>query len=63
MTSVNTIHGEMDTALLEKREGSVDDSNETTNWVEYWLSGELVHRSVDVVLKSQLVAECSVGEI
>lgn len=41
----------MDESLLEKREGTVDDDNELTTWVEYWLEGELVHRSVHVTLK------------
>jgi len=48
---VNTTKGEMDDSLLEKREGSVDNDNEITTWVEYWLEGELVHRSVHVTLK------------
>ena len=48
---VNTIHGEMEESLLEKRDGSVDDENEYTTWVEYWLGGELVHRSAHVTLK------------
>jgi hypothetical protein len=48
---VNTTKGEMDDALLEKREGVVDNENELTTWVEYWLEGELVHRSVHVTLK------------
>jgi hypothetical protein len=51
MALVNTTKGEMDDSLLEKREGTIDNDNETTNWVEYWLDGELVHRSVDMVLK------------
>ena len=48
---VSTTKGEMDDSLLEKKEGVVDTENETTNWVEYWLDGELVHRSVDMILK------------
>ena len=48
---VSTTKGEMDDSLLEKREGGEDTENETTTWVEYWLDGELVHRSVDMVLK------------
>lgn len=51
MAMITTIHGEMDEAVLEKREGSLDDANETTNWVEYWFNDELVHRSVNMVLK------------
>ena len=48
---ISTTKGEMDSSLLEKKEGVVDTENETTTWVEYWLDGELVHSSVDMVLK------------
>ena len=48
---VLTTKGEMDESLLEKREGSVDNEIEMTTWVEYWLDGELVHRSAHVTLK------------
>lgn len=48
---ITTTKGEMDASLLEKREGMIDNDNETTKWVEYWHEGELVHRSVDMVLK------------
>jgi|TARA_R110002126_G_scaffold1988_9_gene11812 hypothetical protein len=48
---VTTTKGDMDDSLLEKREGTVDNENELTTWVEYWLEGELVHRSVHVTLK------------
>lgn len=48
---VTTTKGEMDASLLEKREGTVDNENELTTWVEYWLEGELVHRSAHVTLK------------
>jgi hypothetical protein len=41
----------MDDSQLEKREGTVDNENELTSWVEYWLEGELVHRSAHVTLK------------
>jgi hypothetical protein len=54
---VNTTKGEMDASLLEKREGTIDNDNETTNWVEYWLEGELVHRSVDMTLKRNVTGE------
>jgi hypothetical protein len=49
---VNTTKGEMDSSLLEKREGSVDNDVEYTTWTEYWLDGELVHRSAHVTLKT-----------
>lgn len=48
---VNTTKGEMDDSLLEKREGTIDNENETILWTEYWLEGELVHRSVHMTLK------------
>jgi hypothetical protein len=48
---VNTTYGEMDESLLEKKEGSFEDDNELTTWVEYWKGDELVHRSAHVTLK------------
>jgi len=54
---VTTTKGEMDDYLLEKREGTIDNDNETTSWVEYWLQGELVHRSVDMTLKRNVTGE------
>jgi hypothetical protein len=55
MALVTTTKGDMDDSLLEKREGSVDNDNELTAWVEYWLDGELVHRSAHVTLKKMPV--------
>ena len=57
MGKILTTHGEMDEALLEKREGVVDNEQEHTSWVEFWLPNgadgkpELVHRSASVQLK------------
>jgi len=48
---VTTTKGEMDDSLLEHRSGTVDNENELTTWTEYWLDGELVHRSAHVTLK------------
>ncbi len=48
---ITTTHGDMDESLLEKKTGVVDNDNEHTTWVEYWLDGELVHRSAHVTLK------------
>lgn len=48
---VTTTKGEMDDSLLERRSGEVDNENEFTTWTEYWLDGELVHRSAHVTLK------------
>jgi len=41
----------MDDSLLEHRTGTLDNENELTTWTEYWLDGELVHRSAHVILK------------
>lgn len=57
MALITTTKGEMDETLLEKREGEIDNDNETTKWVEYWLEGELVHRSVHVTLKKNVLAD------
>jgi hypothetical protein len=51
MNTINTIHGEMDENLLEKREGHIDNDVEYTTWVEYWYNNELVHRSAHVTVK------------
>ena len=51
MALVTTTKGEMDESLLERKDGVFEDDNEYTTWVEYWLEGELVHRSAHVTLK------------
>jgi len=57
MTMITTTKGDMDTSLLVKKEGDMEDDNEKTNWIEYYLDGELVHRSVHVHLKKNVAAE------
>lgn len=54
MVNITTIHGEMDEALLEKRTGTTDNPNDSSDWIEYWYNGELVHRSVHVSIKHGL---------
>lgn len=54
---VTTTKGEMDDSLLERRDGSIENDTETTSWVEYWLDGELVHRSVHMALKRSVFAD------
>jgi hypothetical protein len=44
----------MDDSLLEHRSGEVNNDNESTVWTEYWLDGELVHRSAHITLKKPL---------
>jgi len=58
---VNTIYGEMDEMLLEKKIGVIDNDVESTEWVEYWLDKELVHRSAHITLKEPAVALSGVG--
>ena len=60
---VNTTKGEMDDSLLEKREGSLENDTETTSWVEYWHDGELVHRSVNMILKRGIFAQGETQQI
>jgi hypothetical protein len=63
MVLVYTTKGEMDITLLEKKEGSVDNDHEVTSWVEYWHEGELVHRSVNVHIKKNVLASGIAAEI
>jgi hypothetical protein len=56
---ITTTHGDMDDSLLRRVDGSVDNENESSTWVEYYLGDELVHRSAHVTLKgveAQLIA-------
>jgi len=55
MALVTTTKGEIDDSLLIKKEGTIDNENETTVWTEYWLNDELVHRSVHMTLKKYTV--------
>jgi len=57
MALVTTTKGDMEESLLEKKEGMVENDHEMTQWIEYWLEGELVHRSVHVVLKKNVLAD------
>jgi hypothetical protein len=41
----------MEDFLLNRKAGVVDNENEYTTWVEYWLEDELVHRSAHITLK------------
>ena len=63
MALITTTKGEMDESLLEKKEGSVDNDNEYTTWVEYWHEGELVHRSVHVTLKKTVTLAAEAASI
>ena len=60
---VTTTKGDMDESLLVRKDGNMEDRNEKTSWVEYYLGDELVHRSVHVELKNPLVTETILGEM
>ena len=60
---INTIYGVSDESLLDKKTGVIDDDNEKTEWVEYWLKGELVHRSVHIELKKNVSIEPIAAQI
>lgn len=45
------VMGEMDEAVLVKRETHDENENEAVDAVEYYFQGELVHRSANVQLK------------
>ena len=47
---INTIYGPMDQSELEKKTGRDNGSEAFCDWVEYWLKGELVHRSINVTI-------------
>lgn len=50
---INTTHGPMDEALLEKRVVVSDELDAKVTATEYWLGSELVHRSIHADLKSK----------
>lgn len=57
MEMITTTKGLMDPSLLEKKTGSKETDNEITNWVEYWDKDGMIHRSVHVHLKKNIVGE------
>lgn len=53
MTIITTTKGEIPEELLEKRTPTFDYEDAFVTATEYWLDGELVHRSVHAALKSK----------
>lgn len=53
---VFTTRGYLPKCSLEERTGGFENDNEKTAWVEYWLDGECIHRSVDIQLKQPVLA-------
>lgn len=58
---IETTKGQMDEALLEKRTGIDEDDRARIEWVEYWLEGEMVHRSASIAIKKGVVYPFSQG--
>jgi hypothetical protein len=58
---IQTTKGPMPLSSLRKITGEVDNENEHTTWVEYYLGDELVHRSAHVRLKRGLGALGSIA--
>jgi len=54
---ITTTKGMMDETLLEKKIVTFEDENELTQAIEYYDDGELVHRSVHVQLKQNVLCE------
>lgn len=52
MTTVTTIYGDMDDTLLINKTGVDNIPEGDAHWNEYWLEGELVHRSVHLIMKT-----------
>lgn len=59
---ITTTHGPMDESLLEKKTGEVDNEDEYTTWTEFYLNGELVHRSAHVTLKKLPEAQAAAAQ-
>jgi hypothetical protein len=60
---ITTTKVEMDDSLLVRKDGNMENDNEKTSWVEYYLDDELVHRSVHVELKQPLNLIPVLGEM
>lgn len=57
MNLITTTKGMMDSDMLRKNIDTYEDDNELTQAVEYFDGDELVHRSVHVQLKKNVVCE------
>ena len=55
--------GLQDASRFERRAGAVDNDNEYTTWVEYWLGETLVHRSAHVTLKEAGVTAAALAGV
>lgn len=58
---IRTTKGQLPESALRRMDGAVDNSNEFTEWVEFYLGDELVHRSVNIQLKQMPPAGAEIG--
>lgn len=63
MAQITTTHGLMDESELRRVDGEVENENEHTTWVEYYLGEELVHRSAHIRLKKGVVLDSIAGDL
>ena len=63
MAIIHTTKGDLEETTLVKSEGTIDNDNELTTWVEYRLpdSDEIIHRSVHVTLKKNVTLNSEMG--
>lgn len=61
LVEIDGVRQMMEESLLEKTEGSVDNDDEYTTWIEWRLNGTIVKRSVHVRLKKNLAADAIAG--
>ena len=52
MALVTTIYGDMDETLLENKTGINEIPEGDSHCNQYWLNGELCHRSVHLIMKT-----------
>jgi hypothetical protein len=64
MALIETIYGPVEEKLLAKgkKTGGHDNGNEVCEWVEYWIEGVLVHRSVHTKLKKGLKVGLTISQ-
>lgn len=60
---VTTIYGEMEDSLLERRDTHEDFEQCSVDAVEYWLNGEMVHRSPTINIKRGYELNLATGQI
>ena len=52
---ITTTKGDMPEEVLSKKTTTTDEQDGIVTATEYWLDGELVHRSLDILLKTKAI--------